>query len=247
MLEIHGKEPYILAIAYNGIPFMLHKTLIASLIFAASTSLTYAQTPFPQHAELQYVGPYGVPATMTFDRTGNRYKVVAQINAPLYQMRFSSQGSIQGNTLKPDSYQDQRRGKSYAGARFNYGNRTITYGKTDNTQTVPMQGNTFDLFTLAWQLALNNGELPSNLRITNGKSLSPVQGMRHLSAASYNINGGSTPVSRYQVRKGDSTIEYAFATDFANIPAQIIYTDDGKTYRLKLRSAKLDGVTVEPK
>ena len=36
---------------------------------------------FPTSAELQYVGPYGVPATMTFNRSGSNYKVVASIKA----------------------------------------------------------------------------------------------------------------------------------------------------------------------
>ena len=55
---------------------------------------------FPASAELQYVGPYGVPATMTFNRSGSNYKVVASINVPMYQMRFESSGSINGNTLQ---------------------------------------------------------------------------------------------------------------------------------------------------
>ena len=86
-------------------------------------------------------------------------------------MRFSSNGSISGNRLQPTRYSDTRKGRAYAGATFDYGSKTITYGKAGHTESQPLAGPTFDLFTLAWQLALNNGQLPANLHITNGNAL----------------------------------------------------------------------------
>lgn len=205
-----------------------------------------AETAFPQNAELHYVGPYGVPAVMTFSQNGGRYTVNADINVPLYKMRFSSSGGISGKRMQPSRYTDSRHGRPYAGATFDYGARTITYGKTGQTESQPLSGPTFDLFTLAWQLALNNGQLPANLHITNGKRVYPVRGMTRLPSARYNINGASIPVDRFRVQRGDDTIEYSFAPDFANIPARIKYTDDGKTYELKLRSGKIDGTPLQP-
>lgn len=227
-------------------PSLLRSLPLFALVCAVAGP-AQADTAFPQKAELQYVGPYGVPAVMTFERNGSQYRVVADINAPMYKMRFTSQGRISGNRLSPASYSDIRRNRPYAGATFNYGAKTVTYGKAGATETKPMNGPTFDLFTLAWQLALNNGQLPANLHITNGKRLYTVQGMTRLSPTSYNINGGGIPVNRFRVQRGDDTIEYAFAPDFANIPARIKYTDDGTTYELKLRSAKIDGVAIQPK
>ena len=128
---------------------------------------------FPTSAELQYVGPYGVPATMTFNRSGSTYKVVASINVPMYQMRFESSGSINGNTLQPAVYTDTRKGKPYAQARFS-GN-SVRYGKAgDAAQTAAVNGPTFDLFTLAWQLAMNEGKLPAGLSLAAG----PIQRLR---------------------------------------------------------------------
>ena len=34
--------------------------------------------------------------------------------------------------------------------------------------------------------------------------------------------------------RGDDTVTYSFATSLGNIPAQISYTDDGKTYEKRL-------------
>ena len=70
--------------------------------------------------------------------------------------------------------------------------------------------------------------------------------MTRLPSARYNINGASIAVNRFRVQRGDDTIEYSFAPDFANIPALIKYTDDGKTYELKLRSGKIDGTPLQP-
>lgn len=214
-----------------------------ALLLAAPAVLA---NDFPAKAELQYVGPYGVPATMTYTRSGQNYTVLARINAPLYQMRFQSSGSISGNTLKPATYSDTRKGKAYAQARF-VGNR-VSYGKVgEAVQTDTVSGPTFDLFTLAWQLAMNQGQLPQGLHITNGKKLYPVSGMRKVGSGQYRVSGGDTRIERYRVQRGDDSIEYAFAPEFNNIPAQITYVDDGKTYTLRLKSIKLNGKSVQPK
>ena len=140
-------------------------TAAALCAAALAAPAAAAETAFPKNAELHYIGPYGVPAVMTFNQNGGRYNVNADINVPLYKMRFSSNGSISGNRLQP---------------------------------------------------------------------------------ARYNINGASIAVNRFRVQRGDDTIEYSFAPDFANIPALIKYTDDGKTYELKLRSGKIDGTPLQP-
>lgn len=216
-----------------------------SMCAALAAPLTYAAN-FPSRAELHYVGPYGVPAVMTFARSGNRYNVVANINVPLYQMRFSSSGGVSGNTLKPSVYNDTRHGKSYAQARFS-GN-TVRYGKSGNAvKTTTVNGPVFDLFTLAWQLAMNNAQLPANVRITNGKKIYTVGGMRKTGSSRYALGNGSISVNNYRIKRGDDTIDYAFAPSLSNIPAQITYISGGESYTLKLKSVKLDGKTFATK
>ena len=81
-------------------------------------SLPSYAAELPQSAVLQYSGSYGIPATMTFTRTGNQYKIVSNIKVPLYHIRFESGGNIVGNLLKPTYYRDVRGGKIYAEAKF---------------------------------------------------------------------------------------------------------------------------------
>ena len=74
--------------------------------------------PLPQSAVLHYVGSYGIPATMTFTRNHQRYKITLELPIPLYPIYFESGGNIVGNLLKPTYYRDVRGGKIYAEAKF---------------------------------------------------------------------------------------------------------------------------------
>lgn len=224
----------------------MNKTILHTAVFAAAAALAAPAftAELPQSAELRYSGSYGIPAVMTFTRSGNNYKIVSNIKVPLYSIRFESGGTISGNTLRPTYYKDVRSGKTYAEARFSGGK--VTYGKAGEQKTESVAGPTMDLFTLAWQLAANDAKLPAGLKITNGKKLYNVGGLSPAGSSQFSIAGGRTTVNKYRVQRGDSTVNYAFAPAFNNIPAQISYSDDGKTYDLKLTSVKINGQTVKP-
>ncbi|QEY26091.1 DUF3108 domain-containing protein [Neisseria zalophi] len=219
------------------------KTIRFSLLALALSAPTFA-AELPQSAELRYSGNWGVPAVMTFNRSGNNYKITSNIKVPLYSIRFESGGTISGNRLIPSYYKDVRGGKTYAEARF--GGGKVTYGKAGEQNTEAMTGTTMDLFTLAWQLAANDAKLPAGLRITNGKKIYRISGLNSAGNGQYKIGSGSTPINKYFLKRGDSTINYAFAPELHNIPAQITYSDDGKTYNLQLTSVKINGKEVKP-
>ncbi len=215
-----------------------------TLIGAAAAMAPAFAAELPQSAELQYSGSYGIPAVMTFARNGSNYKVTSTIKVPLYNIRFESGGAISGSTLTPGYYRDVRGGKTYAEARF--GGGKVSYGKPGEQKTEAASGPTLDLFTLAWQLAANDGKLPAGLKITNGKKLYNVGGMSRVGSGQYSIGGKNTPINKYRVQRGDSTVNYSFAPSLGNVPVQISYTDDGKTYDLKLKSIKINGKPVTP-
>ncbi|MDO5654336.1 MAG: hypothetical protein Q4G39_09580, partial [Brachymonas sp.] len=144
---------------------------------------------------------------------------------------------------KPMMYTDTRRGKAYAQAQFSNG--SVSYGKTGSPlETSPMQYPVFDLFSLTWQLALNNIQLPTGLQITNGKKLYPVSQVHKIGSGQIRVNGKDIKVERYRVQREGNSVEYAFAPDLHNIPAEATYTNDGKTYTFKLKNIKLDGELV---
>lgn len=211
---------------------------------ACLLGLNAVAAEIPNSAVLQYSGSYGIPATMTFQREGNRYTVSASINVPLYKIRFESGGTIVGNELKPSYYRDVRNGKMYASAQFS-GN-TATYGKKGETKTETVSGKVMDLFTLSWQLAINNGKLPAHLRITNGKSLYRVGGMSPAGQTKMKIDSVETVVNQFHVQRGDDTVIYGFAPSLNNVPAVIHYNDGDKKYRLNLKSLTINGKQVKP-
>lgn len=223
----------IASIAHTARLAVLGSFLILTLPAAQAAEL-------PNSAELQYVGPYHVPVNMTFNRTGNTYAVALRIHVPLYQIRFQSSGSISNNTLRPAVYMDIRNGKPYAEAHFS--GHDVRFGKTGaEIQTSALNGPTFDLFSLAWQLAMNDGRLPAKLHITNGKKIYAVSGIRKIGDDMYRLGERDIAISRYQIQRNDSSMEYAFAPKLGNIPVLISYMDNGKTYVLTLKSAKING------
>lgn len=223
----------------------MKKTILATALMATLAAAPAFAAELPKSAVLQYSGNLKIPATMSFTRSGDSYKIVSTIKVPLYRIRFESGGTISGNTLKPSYYREIRDGKLYAAAKFN-GNQ-VTYGKTGDKKTKNVSGTTMDLFTLAWQLAANDADLPSSLNVTNGKKIYAVNNMSKAGTSSYKFSGGSTPINKYVIHRGDDTINYSFATELNNIPAQIVYKeDDGKSYNLRLTKLTIDGKVVKP-
>ena len=141
-------------------------SLLPAALALLTAALPASAAELPQSAELQYSGSYGIPATMTFSRSGNSYRIVSVIKVPMYNFRFESGGTIHGNSLYPSYYKDIRKGKTYAEAKF--GGGKITYGKSGELQTENAAGQILDLFALSWQLAATDGKLPAGLKITNG-------------------------------------------------------------------------------
>ncbi|CWP80705.1 Uncharacterised protein [Neisseria meningitidis] len=70
--------------------------------------------------------------------------------------------------------------------------------------------------------------------------------MNKAGTGKYSIGGVETEVVKYRVRRGDDAVMYFFAPSLNNIPAQIGYTDDGKTYTLKLKSVQINGQAAKP-
>lgn len=220
-------------------------TTKATALLLTVFSLSAAASELPHSAVLKYSGSYGIPAVMTFTRNGNSYKIVSSIKVPLYKIRFESAGTISDGILYPSYYKDIRGGKLYAEAKFN--GHSVTYGRIkEGEETETVSGPTMDLFTLAWQLAAGDGKLPAGTRITNGKKLYRINSINKTGSSKYKFGKGYIDIDKYRVRRGDSTVGYAFATEFDNIPAQISYTDDGKTYNLRLTGATIDSKPVQP-
>ena len=209
------------------------------LVLLALLAAPVLHAEIPQSARAQYKASLGIPATLSFEREGEQYRIVAKINVPLYKMRFESGGTIDGEQLKPSYYRDIRNGKEYASAQFS-GSR-VWLGKPDGKHTETAHGTVMDLFSLTWQLAFSNGKLPMPLVITNGKKLYPISRLTPAGGKEMTIGSLKTRTQTYTLSHGNDTILLALARDLNNMPALIRYNVGGKKYSLTLKAVEMDG------
>ena len=222
---------------------MLKKTLLASILFIPFASAQAAE--IPDSATLNFRSSIGIPATMTFKRSGNHYTVTANINVPKYKIRFESGGTIVDKQLHPTYYRDTRNGKLYASAQFAKGQALL--GKVDDKHVERVSGVVLDLFTLSWQLAFANGKLAANTQVTNGKKMYRISQLSSIGSKQISVNGVNTPVQQFRMMHGDNQVVYGFASELGGVPAIINYADGSQRYNLTLKSATINGVSVNPK
>ncbi len=201
-----------------------------------------AHAEIPQSAYAEYKASLGIPATLSFERNGEQYRIVAKINVPLYKMRFESGGTIDGEQLKPSYYRDIRNGKEYASAQFS-GSR-VRLGKKNDKRTETAKGTVMDLFSLTWQLAFNDGKLPTPLVITNGKKLYPISRLTPSPSKDMTIGSLKTRTQAFNLRHDNDHIFLALASDLGNVPALIRYNVGSKKYSLTLKAVKMADETA---
>lgn len=213
---------------------------------------TALRPQFPNSAKLKYEGPMGITGTMNYTRNGSHYKIEASFNIPFNKRQFITEGEIQGNNLIPKKYTDKRKGKVYATAIFDYENKVIIYGSGEQPTQVTngeidfTKTPGYDLFSWAWQVAINGGNMPQKVMVTNGKKVyvyNTVDAHKGMSESLFDTNEGKLRVLNLPFeRKGSETeYEFSFAPDFANVPAIITLRADGKTHRVHLIGVELDG------
>lgn len=200
---------------------------------------------FPKVATLRYIGPAGITAVMQFNRSDERYLINTQLNIPFYPIEISSSGRIDGdNQLTPEQFIDKRKGKLYSQAIFDYAQQIISYGKvTEETRTKPMQGIPQDSLSLAWQLAIKEGKIKAPIQVTGGKSVYVQNQLTLTDKTTLDTPNGQIRIKSFKANKNDNALNFSFASDFANIPAQIIFNHKGTSYSLNLIGITLDNQT----
>ncbi|OOF69888.1 hypothetical protein [Rodentibacter caecimuris] len=199
---------------------------IFSLVLAAYIPAAWANVNY----NIKYSSNYLMPAYVHFKADNSQYTINAKINVPLYNIEFASRGSQAVNGFKMIRYQDVRNGKIYAVSQISP--TTIEYGKLkDGLKTENLTLPTFDLFTMAFQLAYYD-KLPTDFQITNGKKLYPMKNV--------SVNKQQKQV---EYRKQKFTeITYTFKTGDKDVtvkkfkgeyfPRYLKYSRDGDNYEL---------------
>ena len=206
---------------------------------------------FPNSAKLKYEGPMSITGTMNYQRDGQNYTIYAAFHIPFNKREFEVSGTIDGNNLIPHTYIDKRKGKVYASAVFDRENGVVRFGQgeepTQSTDAIDFaQTPAYDLFSWAWQVAINGGNMPDTVWVTNGKKIYEYDTQNANAGMKESVfdtgEGKLRLLSLPFEREGSSTeYEFSFAPDFANVPAIITMTADGKKHTVHLIRVELDG------
>lgn len=213
---------------------MIQRLLI---IFTLSffTLMAQAET-LPNRVKLNFVGPFQVPATMTFVHGNGKYSLDTTVSIPFKNMHFTSKGLLENNRLITQSFSDTRGGKPYASAQFDTQNRSITYGRNGEALAAEMTSLAQDFFTTAWQATLNKAPLTEKIQTTNGKKVYERPPFEKAGTTEGYINGKKVPVTLYVSGEGDDRVELGLSPDNLYLPALIAYYEKGKRYELVLRN-----------
>lgn len=206
---------------------------------------------FPNSAKLKYEGPMSITGNMNYQRDRQNYTIYASFNIPFNKREFEVSGTIDGNNLIPHTYIDKRKGKVYASAVFDRENGVVRFGQgeepTQSTDAIDFaQTPAYDLFSWAWQVAINGGNMPDTVWVTNGKKIYEYDTQNANAGMKESVfdtgEGKLRLLSLPFEREGSSTeYEFSFAPDFANVPALITMTADGKKHTVHLIRVELDG------
>lgn len=181
-------------------------------------------------AKIKYSSNYLMPAYVSFDVRDNAYSLEANINIPLYKIKFITNGMQERGQFMLLDYQDMRNGKLYASTRI-AGNE-IEYGKVKSgLKKEKMTTPVFDLFSVALQLSYYE-KLPDSFQITNGKKLYPMKDVKvSKSEKTVSYQKRSVTEITYQFQTGAKAfVVKKYAGE--SFPRYISYDKDGDHYEL---------------
>lgn len=214
------------------------KKIITILLFVLIPTNSFSQTlDLPKEIILEYNGPFGVPAILTFKHDQKSYSINTSIAIPFKPMRFSTTGGILNNKLLPITYKNFRNKKLYSEASFNYSTNQVVLGKLPTRKTEKFPENTQDLFSLAWQMTINHGLPHKGTYATDGKRLYAVPTLSQAKTMNIVLNGKKQQVLIFKGGEGDRRLEIGLAPKLHYIPAVIVYYDRGQRYELTLNKA----------
>lgn len=210
---------------------MTRKIILPLLLL---TNLSHS-LDLPEEMILEYSGPYGIPAKLTFNHDHKNYTIDTNVAIPFKNMRFKTKGIIKNNQLLPTEYTVYRGNKAYSSASFNYNDQKITYGKLPERKNGQLKSNTQDLFTVAWQMSINNGLPLKNTHATDGKRVYELPALRQVNNIQHKINNKKENSLYFKGGENDRQLEVGLATNLHYVPSVIVYYDKGKRYELTLK------------
>jgi hypothetical protein len=177
-------------------------------------------------------------ATIEWKRDGDRYSLDSRIVSILGQrLHYLSQGSMDAQGIKPDSFTAWRDDQPYAHARFDRDKALLIYG-SDHEQQVPLQAGAQDFFSAIYQLALK-GASAQPVQVTNGKKVYQYP-LNASGEADFDTGFGMIHALVFRAQGDGNLTEFWLAPDFSNQPARIIFTGAGLRLDMRVTDIVID-------
>lgn len=233
-----------------------HKLILILILSINSTNAMQNYNNFPKSIQILYTSSFGIKVTMNFKLTGNNYYINTNLNIPLYQIKYISNGSITDNgTLKFINFQDIRNNKNYSMAKIYNQTNQIHYGKINSPIIENIQYHIYDPFSFAWQFTFNQNVFTNNIKITNGKRLYDMQTLSAGEIKNFTIdhniiyNKQNNPlrlinVQLKNIKNSNNNFNFSLAKDFYLIPIITSFNIKNKTYNLNINKIIIDDKIV---
>lgn len=200
--------------------------LVFTLSFAAS-----APAKVSIEYELKKGGLALGSAVETFTRDGESYVIESEVRGLgglLGTLKRRSEGSVTASRLRPDLYLDQRNGKPYASARFDWNSKQVTLEREGRPKKViEMKGETHDPLSFAYSFVLHS--TPSqqiDFSLADGRRSKPhrllLRGKEKLSTPM-----GELDTLHYAEREEDGSVtEFWLSPSHSFLPVRVLYVDE---------------------
>lgn len=197
---------------------------------------------------IEYAGSLGSQATMHFVRQGQRYAITVYFKAPFTQVNYLSKGSINSNFLKSQQFTDTHYGKIASSAVFDHARQKIIYGKNGYKKQVRLQGNSYDILSFPWQIALSPHSILGLIQLITGRGVYTFYVPKDIVSISHleylKTPKGIVTMQVYDLRKishGKAPMVFGYVSQFKYLPLFIRFHNHIYDIKLQATHLKIDG------
>ena len=205
-------------------------------------------TTFPNSVDISYTIKTVLTAEHHWRLRGAHYNISTKATVFGLGFEMRSDGNIDQTGLHPNRYQEFHNSESapHYQVDFDWPDNVAHFGNNAFEKEAPLQAGAEDMFSAAYQFALQGDKLRSfNIQVFTGRKdyLVPfaIKGETKLS-----LSGQQVPVLLLAGTRETKTFEFYLAPGWHNLPVRIHYADSdkGESYDLIARRIAINGRVV---
>lgn len=213
---------------------------------AAKPAKVALDNSFPRSVDINYIVKGLVLAEHRWRLEGKQYRIRTQ--GSLFGKAFDMQteGEVGSGGLRPHrfvEYRDQKPQPKYE-VDFNWDTHKVLAGEPGQQKEFVLEEGAQDLFSAAYQFALQGNRLPTfNMQVVTGRNSYQV-GFELKGEAELVLSGQKVNALVLAGAHDKRRFEFYLAPDWHNLPVRIRYQDGEQTIDLVAVQVALDGKTV---